>query len=496
MAFTGHTLLTYGWTPGPHFKQALQHADGLADKGYSDQRMIQELEQFLPIIAPKIPLRTDPVPLAEAIQPTNALEESNLTSVRACMLNMQRLPVVTQAAVMPDACPAGQGITVGGAIIVENAIIPAAHSADICCSMFATFFTAPDLEVSKAMDVLQASTRFGPGGHAPENYVHHPVLDEDVWSNPFLSGLQVFGAKHLVDQGDGNHFGYLGTISVDAALVEQLSAYDINLPIGQAYVLVTHHGSRGLGAQVYKRGIKVAAQQTNAIAEHVPTSGHWIDSKSEEGQSYWDALQYLARWTKANHTLIHSKFITELSKVYSVTQLGQMGNEHNFVWKRPSDNPEVDHFFHGKGATPAWSENGQPLLGLIPLNMAAPILLVQGLDNAEYLSFAPHGAGRNESRTSLLKRYKGADGEDDTAAIAHTISSTTAGLDIRWYSGTPDLSETPVGYKNAHQVTQQIEDFRLATTLGQINPLGCIMAGHIEAPWLKKRKAKAAQAAV
>ncbi len=35
---------------------------------------------------------------------------------------------------MPDACPAGAGeavIPVGGAIAVKNAIIPAAHSADV-----------------------------------------------------------------------------------------------------------------------------------------------------------------------------------------------------------------------------------------------------------------------------------------------------------------------------------------------------------------------------
>jgi tRNA-splicing ligase RtcB len=495
MSITGHSLIFQGWTQGPHFKTALAHAAVLESEGMSEAAIMAELDQFLPAPpAPRIPLRTTPVGLAEALTPSNEIEEANLISVRECMLHMQRLPVVVKAAIMPDACPAGKGITVGGAISVKNAIIPAAHSADICCSMYATFFAAPELQVSNAMDVLTASTRFGPGGHTPEHRVSHAILDEDVWSNPFLSGLQEFGAKHLADQGDGNHFAYLGKLHVTTDLAQELVAYDITLPLGDIYVLVTHHGSRGLGAQVYKRGTKVAAAQTEAIAEGVPASGHWIDSTSPEGVDYWDALQYLARWTKVNHQLIHNQFISNLRAHHSVTVRGQCGNEHNFVWKRPTNDPDVHLYYHGKGATPAWSDNGLPLLGLIPLNMSAPILLVSGADNPQYLSFAPHGAGRNESRTSLMKKFHTEDGKEDPKAIADQIAASTEGVDVRWFSGTPDLSETPVAYKNAEQVAQQIEDFGLATPIGHIRPLGCIMAGHIEAPWMKKKLRRQAEA--
>jgi len=54
-------------------------------------------------------------------------------------------------------------IPVGGGIEVENAIIPGAHSADICCSMFATFFPA-NHPVGAMMDHLHKTTHFGPGG--------------------------------------------------------------------------------------------------------------------------------------------------------------------------------------------------------------------------------------------------------------------------------------------------------------------------------------------
>lgn len=116
---------------------------------------------------------------------------------------------------MPDACPAGSAVAtipVGGAIAVEGAIIPSAHSEDVCCSMYATFYrTTADVETQ--LDALMQSTRFGAGGRREEDWVHHPVLNEPVWENSFLKGLERYAAMHLADQGDGNHFAYLGEIS-------------------------------------------------------------------------------------------------------------------------------------------------------------------------------------------------------------------------------------------------------------------------------------------
>ena len=51
------------------------------------------------------------------------------------------------------------------------------------------------------------------------------------------------------------------------------------------------------------------------------------------------------------------------------------------------------------------------------------------------------------------------------------------GLDIRFWSGTPDLSELPSAYKNAQSVKEQIERFGLATVVEEIIPYGSIMAG-------------------
>ncbi|MCH1923158.1 hypothetical protein L9G15_27480, partial [Shewanella sp. A3A] len=72
--------------------------------------------------------------------------------------------VIARGVILPDACPGGkeQGvIPVGGAIAGANAIIPSAHAADICCSMFATFYDERS-SVAKELDALMSSTRFGP----------------------------------------------------------------------------------------------------------------------------------------------------------------------------------------------------------------------------------------------------------------------------------------------------------------------------------------------
>jgi RNA-splicing ligase RtcB len=315
-----------------------------------------------------------------------------------------------------------------------------------------------------------AATRFGPGGRAEQDRVPHPVLREDIWQNPFLQGLERHAAMHLADQGDGNHFAFLGEMSFSPSqetslrhaghddLAERLAAS------ARWQVLVTHHGSRGLGAHLFRRGQIAAAKHTAKVAAGMPAPACWLDAQSEEGAAYWQALQYVGRWTKANHQCIHARFAERLGTKTAAA----VGNEHNFVWQR-------GHlFYHGKGATPAWRDDaGHPRLGLIPLHMAAPILLVLGKDNAGFLSFAPHGAGRNLSRRAALKPYR----ELDRQAIAKLVAEQTPGLEIRWWHGRPDLSETPLAYKSAGQVKAQILQFGLAEVIGEIEPRGCIMAG-------------------
>jgi tRNA-splicing ligase RtcB (3'-phosphate/5'-hydroxy nucleic acid ligase) len=133
---------------------------------------------------------------------------------------------------------------------------------------------------------------------------------------------------------------------------------------------------------------------------------------------------------------------------------------------------------------------------LIPLNMAQPVLLTLGADNTQYASFSPHGAGRNKSRTQLL-RDQGLYGLPPVEFLAKSraaLDRQTAGLDVRFFYDRPDVSESPIAYKSAAQVREQIERFGLADVIGLIEPKGCIMAGDYDKPWEVKRNAKRAAA--
>ena len=76
-----------------------------------------------------------------------------------------------------------------------------------------------------------------------------------------------------------------------------------------------------------------------------------------------------------------------------------------------------------------------------------------------------------------MRQFKLKGGGIDRKRIAETIESHTQGLDVRWFSGTPDFTETPSAYKNASRVRAQIEQFKLAEIAAEIEPLGCVMAG-------------------
>lgn len=492
---SGHLLLSWGIKPGRTFKHALAEARRLVGEGFALEAIREAIVAKYFVAAPAVIPRKAKGTFAEAIAAETPEDEANIAAVRAHMDDLMRCPMLEHGAIMPDACPAGSAkgtIPVGGAV-VSRAIHPAFHSADICCSMYATILPE-GTPTRDFMDAVAASTRFGPGGRAPEHQIPDPITDEiDATDNPFLKGLEGRAKAQLCDQGDGNHFAFFGSLDVSPAMLASLRQN------GQAHladaigdraavdVMVTHHGSRDLGAQVYKRGVSAAVGHTQKVSPDTPLHQAWIDPESEVGEAYWEALQYVARWTKRNHQLVHERTLARLG----VTPLAAFGNEHNFVWKRG------EHFYHGKGATPAWKDDaGNPLLGLIPLNMAAPVLLTFGNDRSEYASFSPHGAGRNKSRSALLRELglAGLMPEEFLARSRAAVDRQTDGLDVRFFYDRPDVSESPIAYKSADQVREQIGRFGLADVIGLILPKGSIMAGDYEKPWMKAKADKAAKA--
>jgi len=263
-------------------------------------------------------------------------------------------------------------------------------------------------------------------------------------------------------QGDGNHFLYVGTLE----------------STGQT-VMVTHHGSRGFGARVFKHGMKTAQLFRDKLSPSTTNANAWIPFDTDEGREYWRTLQVVREWTKQNHNCLHE--LTVQATQASVKD--RFWNEHNFVFREELDDESI--FWHAKGATPIHNAflpdtNG---VQIVPLNMAEPIMFIQGERNDTNRGFAPHGAGRNMSRTQHKKKQSG-------RTTAEIFKTETKGLDVRFYSGATDISELPSAYKRASSVVKDMHDFSLATVVDRVMPYGSIMAGdwQVNAPWRNKKR--------
>lgn len=456
--FTGKDLLDAGYKPEPWFGQYL---DMVSEKRLSRSQALRGAEKAKKLwddAQPKtIPLQ-DGVDFHINISPENDAERANAKQVIDNFRELVKTPTVVAGAIMPDACPSEPGaIPVGGVIGAKNAIHPGMHSADICCSMFLTVVDADPDDVLKAMSSV---THFGRGGRQDKRFDLDAGLLERFRGNDFLSNGKIIGAahSHLGTQGDGNHFAYVG----------------LN---GQGKtVLVTHHGSRGVGGMLYKLGMKEAKKHTDKVSPETSSKNAWIEADSQVGQSYWDALQIVRAWTKENHRVLHDAALAELE--LSIDD--RFWNEHNFVFQ------EDDVFWHAKGATPVHAgylpdSNGTQI---IPMNMAQPILLVQGKKTATNHGFAPHGAGRNMSRTAHIKS-KG------DKSFEEIYKEETKGIKALFHSGKIDISELPSAYKDADSVQRDMYKFNLAKVVDKIQPYGCIMAGEQEPePWLKAKMEK------
>lgn len=457
---TGTDLKDWGHRPGKQFPQLLARANQMRAEGYGLVRIRQELAPEIRPAPPVAGLRpAGELAFHSNIRAETADETANVASVRASMTELMRTPTVRAGAIMPDACPAGPPgtIPVGGVVATENAIHPGMHSADICCSVMMTDLGRADPRA--VLDAAQSVTHFGAGGRPQDDrFALPPALLQQLRENRFTRGEKALrmAQTHMGTQGDGNHFLFVGR-SRDSGRT----------------VMVTHHGSRGLGAMLYKEGMAMAERFRREISPRTLRQNAWIPADTDEGREYWDALQLIRDWTRLNHLLIHQA----TAQAASLPAHDQIWNEHNFVFRRDG------LFYHGKGATPAWGDYAQDATGLtlIPLNMAQPVLVVRGKDAAHGLGFSPHGAGRNYSRSEHKRRMG-----DLTPKAA--LAAETQGLDIRFHAGGIDASELPSGYKDADTVVAQIRSYDLAEIVDCIDPYGSIMAGDTPPFWQKKRK--------
>lgn len=472
---TGKHLIEWGYQPRKWFGEAIVAANAAQAAGRSYAGIKAVIDEIQLAREPvEIPLRTNTIPFHVFLDAENQAEQENKDAVIRHLDVLMRLPNVRDGAIMPDACPSGSApgtIPVGG-VVASTDIHPGMHSSDVCCSMAISVFKRHD-DPKKLLDAVMAVTHFGPGGRStPVEFPKGSKLGYELISNPFLNDEKtLLAARHqFATQGDGNHFAFVGRMKSSGDLA-----------------LVTHHGSRGVGAFLYKKGLLAAQRHTAIIAPRVPKHNAWIDADSRAGDDYWSALQIVRRWTRESHYALHDL----AAQMIGNRVKHRFWNEHNFVFQR-SDGL----FHHAKGATPSFTGFSDDDIGvtLIPMNCSQPILIAKHNNAAGVKGFAPHGAGRNYSRTQHLNMHD----ENDAQTAPHAALSLELaelqerGLDIRSFCGVPDLSELPSAYKNAAAVKAQIEKYALAEIVDEVLPYGSVMAGdwQKDAPWRKKGEPK------
>jgi RNA-splicing ligase RtcB len=453
MSITGKTLIELGFKPSKWFNEALSYANSNNLEG-------QALIEYLFSMAPRVyEPHKSAVHFYKNIKAESEEENRNLINVLSTMEELMKTPTISKGAVMPDACPTGGigQIPVGGVVAAENAIHPSMHSADICCSVMMTSFGFCDPK--KVLEAAHSITHFGGGGRK-DLFDLPRGFEEKMLSDYFLSDdrSKILAKTQLGTQGDGNHFLFVG----------------LSRNTGET-IMVTHHGSRGLGASLFAKGMKVAETFRKEISPKTNVHNAWIPYSEESGKNYWESLQLVREWTKLNHEVLHQA----TCDILRIDPFVRFWNEHNFVFK------DGNTFYHAKGATPLddkFVPDSHEGLRLIPLNMSEPVLIVKGETTENNMGFAPHGAGRNISRSEHIRNKAG-------KTIQELFANETKGLDIRFFSKHIDISELPSAYKNAQNVKDQMKEFGLGEVVDEIIPYGCIMAGDwkIDAPWKKKK---------
>ncbi|HEY8919357.1 MAG TPA: RtcB family protein [Chitinophaga sp.] len=380
-----------------------------------------------------IPLKEIPVPYeiyGAGFIETGALQQMN---------NAVRLPVAVAGALMPDAHH-GYGLPIGGVLATHNAVIPYGVGVDIGCRMCLSILDLPvvslERHAAKFKKELVTQTEFGAGatwvGKTEDAVLEHALFREI----PMLRHLHKKAVEQLGTSGSGNHF-------VEWGIVQITGTNEFSLPAGAYVGLLSHSGSRGLGAQIAAHYTRLARElcQLPRVAQHFA----WLELDKEAGQEYWAAMNLAGDYASACHNQIHRRLI----KAMDARLLARVENHHNFAWKEIHNGQEV--IVHRKGATPA----GKGVLGIIPGSMTAPGYIVRGRGEAASLHSASHGAGRAMSRFNAAQSIS-----------QYELNKYLKEQGVILVGGGPD--EAPMAYKNINEV--MAAQSSLVDVIGRFQP--------------------------
>jgi tRNA-splicing ligase RtcB len=360
----------------------------------------------------------------------------------AQMNNAMRLPVTVTGALMPDA-HVGYGLPIGGVLATENVVIPYAVGVDIACRMRLSIYEVSPHLLGQKKGMFEESlwneTAFGMGSKwTGAKRAQHAVLDDDAWdATKQLKILKDTAVNQLGTSGTGNHFVEWGSFKLQEPM--------FGLQPGDYLALLSHSGSRGVGAKIADRFSKLAMEKHPDLDKSVKHLA-WLPMDSEDGQEYWLSMELAGKFASANHYIIHQR----VARAMGLKEAAVVENHHNFAWNEKLANGR-NVIVHRKGATPA----GEGVLGVIPGSMGDAGYVVRGKGVDSSLSSASHGAGRRMSRKVAIQSISRAIRDDYLKERGVTLLG--GGID-----------ESPQAYKQIDEVIAAQQD--LVEIIGKFTP--------------------------
>lgn len=472
----GKEIREIGYPEGPVISIAMN----IMGKHYPFETREKVLNLLTAILATPVAYEQDPVlgiiarqllPKAVSDVQTIELKETGIrfnvfgaehieTGALDQMAQAARLPIAVAGALMPDA-HAGYGLPIGGVLATENAIIPYGVGVDIGCRMCLSVFDIDPKELVQREQYfareLNEATLFGSGRQFDEGQSHEVLDKKEFGEIAMLKGLQARAARQLGSSGSGNHFVEFGTVEISEQ--DEMPG----LGPGKYLGLLSHSGSRALGANIANYYTKIAKQKRRLPAEAANLA--WLSLDEAEGIEYWLAMNLAGDYASACHHVIHDKVAKQLGRA----PVKRVENHHNFAWKEMHEGREV--IVHRKGATPA----GMNVLGIIPGSMTAPGFIVKGKAEPAALASASHGAGRKMSRTAAMNSIS--QNALNEMLQRHGVKLIGGGLD-----------EAPQAYKDIDMVMRSQQ--HLIQVVGKFIPRIVKMDGAQPKPWKNRSREK------
>lgn len=353
--------------------------------------------------------------------------------------------VFPHLALMPDA-HLGRGATVGSVIPTLGAVMPAAVGVDIGCGMIAvrSELTAADLPSDRAAvrQQIERAVPLSAGAANRKISREHTQLRIDELSRMAADSRfdpAAFNKRwelQLGTLGSGNHF-------IEVSLDEQDRVW-----------MFLHSGSRGVGNRIAQHHTKVAQELCRRWWVPLPDQDlAYLVEGTPEFDDYITQLRWAQHYALLNRAEMMDRVLDQVRRWVGLDVLVEaerINCHHNYTEVERHFGREV--WVSRKGAINAEASR----LGLIPGSMGTASYVVAGRGNPVALNSAPHGAGRQFSRSRARREFS-----QDQLRVA------MAGIEYRDTAAFVD--EIPQAYKDIDQVMADAADLvEVRHTLRQI----------------------------